>query len=223
MRLEVKVFGPSELGPGRAGVNAILSLNGASFGCQTGDDTVRLVVAVLTQGVSTRERAFKDVLGSAVHACSPRFHSSLLEGSGDDINRVSVVCRCSATKRVCEGKGVVAVHVGDGVTRPPCFDAAAYIQSGVSHGQTAGDGHGDTPAFRCEEDFRAAKDRACKLDLATREPGFAAMVIAGHRNRALVKNPYTEPLSLVYWNIIGHQDSRSEAADWFIKYTFGCG
>ena len=55
-----------------------------------------------------------------------------------------------------ERKECVAVLVNNGVPRATCFDAAAYVLSEFSHGQAVGDGHGDTPAFRCEENSRPA-------------------------------------------------------------------
>ena len=95
--------------------------------------------------------AFEEALNSTVHACCPRFHPSLLGGLGDGTSYVEVVCRCSAAKRLRKGKEVVAVRVGGGVPRAPCFNAVAYARSKVPHGEAVGVGHSDAPAVLCEE------------------------------------------------------------------------
>ena len=115
------------------------------------------------------------------------------------------------------------MRVNDGVSRTSCFDAAACGVSEYSHGQAVEDGYGGAPAFRCEEDFRTVKERALELVLANCEPGIATMVVAGQLTNALVNSLFTVPLLLVHYQFLGHRDPRAEAADRFIKGSFGWG
>ena len=113
------------------------------------------------------------------------------------------------------------MRVNGGVPRASCFDAAACVLSEYSHGQAVGDGYGDAPELRCEEDYRTVKERASELVLAICEPGFATMVVAGQITHVLVNNLYSVPLSFFHYKFLDLQDSRCEGADRFIKGNFG--